>query len=993
MAESATLPVPQPVTSVPAKPPANPRPMTRWIGGLLVGMAVAFAFLAGSFIARNSDLWLHLATGRLIADGRFSFGVDPFAHTAGKYWANHAWLYDLGLFVLYHSLGGAAVVVAKAGFAAATAGVLVAIPRGRVPNWLTASCVMLALLAMTPRLLLQPTIVSFLLLSVCLYCLERGGRALIAIPILIVFWVNLDSWFLLGPALVALFWLGRRIDPDREQLPPWPGWFVPASLLACLASPHHVLALTLPAELSPAVWSSGIATDPRFAAYFSSPWHMGPLGAAGGYNLAAWAFLVLLGLGLISFAIQPRSARSWRGAVWLAFAALAAWQARLIPFFAIVAAPITALNFDGAVAGDSLPRAGRAIMLATATALLGLGWLGWTVGFRNRERAPDWGVYTDRALERAATGIARWRRENNSATDAEIFTTHPDLGHYLAWFAPGEKSSFDSRFTLFANLYADYAELSRAVGLLPEHESTATDRNTGLQRRAIAAVSLYDPDFGRMTAALHTIVRGDSPRWKIDRIDGGTALIAPATGTSSKGTFDPERIVFGRPESDDISPAGNGPDRLAEVVPFRSLQRLTGRVGSADADAATIYLRLFEERAIRSGGMNRSPALPLLAIRAARRGTELDRDDPTAWLMLGRAYALLEGPTWEREAGEPLTLLRELRHVQRTTAFAQAVILNSDSLPARQELAFAYAGRGALDLAHRHAGEALRILRRAGPAARESSTDFEVRVTRLAELAERTEVAVLDAENRYHVRTTGLAGEPLSRARIARDLGLPQKAIDVLIQSHPDLYGPEGVGLLIDLLLSTGQAPEARALLEREEIQRKPGSLGVTQIMGMPHPDGHRWAYRFPSFAWHSLRLALGSGQYERARTLLDDLCDEYEQEERILRPVKTIEVAVTVAAEIGLVAPPNGVFNRLWMAQAREARSEVWRHTHLLSVHRADLLTISGVLELERGDRESARSRLAAARTLYESKRPLAPALPGLALATRYLEAIDAQR
>ena len=42
--------------------------------------------------------------------------------------------------------------------------------------------------------------------------------------------------------------------------------------------------------------------------------------------------------------------RGWRLPVWLAFAALAAWQVRLVPFFAVVAGPITALNL-----GERLP--------------------------------------------------------------------------------------------------------------------------------------------------------------------------------------------------------------------------------------------------------------------------------------------------------------------------------------------------------------------------------------------------------------------------------------------------------------------------------------------------------------------------------------------------------------------------------------------------------------------------------------------------------------
>src|SRR5271154_3870834 len=56
----------------------------------LVAIVMLLAFLLASFVARNSDFWLHLASGRLIVEGQASFGVDPFAYTtAGTYWVNH----------------------------------------------------------------------------------------------------------------------------------------------------------------------------------------------------------------------------------------------------------------------------------------------------------------------------------------------------------------------------------------------------------------------------------------------------------------------------------------------------------------------------------------------------------------------------------------------------------------------------------------------------------------------------------------------------------------------------------------------------------------------------------------------------------------------------------------------------------------------------------------------------------------------------------------
>ena len=79
---------------------------------VLISVVLVFAFLASSFAVRNSDFWLHRASGRLLAEGRYQFGVDPFAFTTeNQYWANHAWLFDLLLFLLGEHFGGGVLVV------------------------------------------------------------------------------------------------------------------------------------------------------------------------------------------------------------------------------------------------------------------------------------------------------------------------------------------------------------------------------------------------------------------------------------------------------------------------------------------------------------------------------------------------------------------------------------------------------------------------------------------------------------------------------------------------------------------------------------------------------------------------------------------------------------------------------------------------------------------------------------------------------------------
>src|SRR5262249_26661296 len=141
--------------------------------------------------------------------------------------------------------------------------------------------------------------------------------------------------------------LGERLRGQRLT----PGWVVPAGVGACLPNPPTVRAFTLPPELSPLPSTRGLAQGARLPSPFTAPWRGGDLRSPLRPNAAALAYFALTFLGVASFLTHPRALRDWRLAVWLPFALLAAWQARAIPFFAVVAAPVTALNWQDFLAG------------------------------------------------------------------------------------------------------------------------------------------------------------------------------------------------------------------------------------------------------------------------------------------------------------------------------------------------------------------------------------------------------------------------------------------------------------------------------------------------------------------------------------------------------------------------------------------------------------------------------------------------------------------
>ncbi len=74
--------------------PASPMPPTQFariFDAVLLALVLGLALLVSSFVARNSDVWSHLAMGRLIAGGQYDFASDPLSSsTEGLRWANHA---------------------------------------------------------------------------------------------------------------------------------------------------------------------------------------------------------------------------------------------------------------------------------------------------------------------------------------------------------------------------------------------------------------------------------------------------------------------------------------------------------------------------------------------------------------------------------------------------------------------------------------------------------------------------------------------------------------------------------------------------------------------------------------------------------------------------------------------------------------------------------------------------------------------------------------
>lgn len=482
---------------------------------VLLALLLALGFLLGSFAITNSDFFLYLATGRLLSDGSFEFGYDPFAlateATAARPaipWVCHHWLFSYALYGLYNLVGGPGLVILKALLLVVLIVVLFQVRQAQTSWWLLIVCLTLSALAISTRFVLQPTVVSILLLGVTMYVLHRAGvfrqtegegparpRLLWILPPLFALWANLDEWFVLGPLVLGLCTLAAGLLWLLRLPRPVPGRMLAlvfvVGVLACLLNPYGVRVFQLPAELAYILLTltgplgrslpDGLVGGGRALQGFVQAEGMGAHVAAlstlswqyyragfPGQGVAGLAVFPLLLLGFVSFLlaalISTRPAapvlQAMRFTLWVVFGLLALLNHNMIAFFAVIAGPLTALNLSEfwrwweQRAGAAPPQVRPAALLRVLTLLffvilLFRAWPGWlhvpADNLRSAYRVA-WDVEEDPSLRGAAERLAELR---SAGKCKGIFNMTSRLNNYCAWFAPGVKCFVDRRYALF----------------------------------------------------------------------------------------------------------------------------------------------------------------------------------------------------------------------------------------------------------------------------------------------------------------------------------------------------------------------------------------------------------------------------------------------------------------------------------------------------------------------------------------------------------------
>jgi len=190
---------------------------------LFTGLA-AIAVLSGLMIfmanveLKDLDLWLHLATGRVILLNQFVPAADIFSCTIlGKPWINHEWLFQVIVATIFQWTGPEGLIDLRIFIISITFLLLVLLGYNKERPLIPLFALFLMAMVYQMRFTLRPDLFSLLFLVIYIRTLSMylsHRQTLWFIFVLQVLWTNIHGFFVLGPLIIFLAfiseWLKRH---------------------------------------------------------------------------------------------------------------------------------------------------------------------------------------------------------------------------------------------------------------------------------------------------------------------------------------------------------------------------------------------------------------------------------------------------------------------------------------------------------------------------------------------------------------------------------------------------------------------------------------------------------------------------------------------------------------------------------------------------------------------------------------------------------------
>jgi hypothetical protein len=245
----------------PAAKKSEPASPPRWLRPAILALT-AFLFLTWfTGEIADTDIWLHLMTGRHTLDTRALTVPDPFSYTSNRSSAaysgeaktryfnlTHEWLAQIGMYLTYAVSGLAGLVLLRAGLLIVFCALVGLMVWWHHHGFLRSVAAAVAAGAVAINFQQsRPFLVTFVLLAVTMAILERR-RFMWSLPVIFLIWANLHGGYFMGWVVLGAYCGEALLDRLRKR--PSPGerelWLVTAaSVLASAINPNGLRAIQI----------------------------------------------------------------------------------------------------------------------------------------------------------------------------------------------------------------------------------------------------------------------------------------------------------------------------------------------------------------------------------------------------------------------------------------------------------------------------------------------------------------------------------------------------------------------------------------------------------------------------------------------------------------------------------------------------------------------------------------------------------------------------
>ncbi len=287
--------------------------------------------------------------------------------------------------------------------------------------------------------------------------------------------------------------------------------------------------------------------------------------------------------------------------------------------------------------------------------------------------------------------------------------------------------------------------------------------------------------------------------------------------------------------------------------------------------------------------------------------------------------------------------LAALRQAQILTALEQAVALRPDLDSGHALLAQLYWEEGQMDRRFDHLRALLRIA--------EQADKHSAAADALRAEVEKMEKLVAQSEKTYQANLTGKTdpSKVLDRAQLAARFGLSRRALEMMQESSPAIFGRAGVEYQLDLMMQAGQCYEIRDLLEPEHEQK----------------------INFATYHWVQARAAASCGDYAGAEAELDRGSEPMRRiglSSKMFVPVRSAVAFHVGRAVLGRPPEAEGAVGWATALRFQFKGLDFLAPTAELMRQEADRLVLRGLLALESGAVGEARRHFRAALDVWGS-------------------------